>query len=795
MFSDFSGALAPPCTCTFHSRRAPVSPLRSFRLIALFAAIAGTLYCGDGGVTVPSEGLPSDITVLTGNGQTGVVGQPLSDSLAVRLTDSKDRPVQGQRIQFTVMTGGSAALLQPEITTTDADGTARAQWVLGGVAGEQRVEASVISRGSLTAEFTATAAAQVPDTVFAVEGQGQTGIVNGRLTDSLVVVVSDLFGNPLAGQTVTWRVPPGQGSVSSETTLTGDDGRAAVARILGPGAGAQSARASSGPLTGQVVVFTHTAISGHAVDLVKLSPDPQTAPAGSRLADSLVVQAQDANGNGVPGESITWLASAGGNAAPTFSTTDAEGKAFTYWRLSSAAGANTLTAAGFGTSIQYHATGISSDPDTLRALSPTGFTATAGQPVGPAQRPSVRVLDAQGNAVQGVTVTFTVTSGGGTIGDVNGSGTSVAIATDASGNATVTSWTLGPALGINSVSAAANHSGGGPLAGSPVSFMATAQAGAAATLVFRQQPGNAVAGTAITPAVTVVVEDQNGNPITSSAITVSLSFGNNPGSGTLSGTTSATPVNGVVTFSNLSVDRVGAGYTLVARAAGLTDVSSAQFDVTPGSANRLVFLNQPTGVVAGQTMVPPLQVVVQDAVGNTVTSSSDSITLSLNPASGGLGGTIATRAVNGVATFSQLTVGVAGNGYTISAFAPLAPLVSASTAAFDVAPGTPPVLHLVFTVQPSNTDRGKKFKPNVRVSIQDENNHVVASATNSITLALGNNPLGLATLNGTLTRAAERGVAEFDSVTVTGLTLFNNLTLVANSTGITSAESSPFDVR
>src|SRR5262249_38984168 len=162
---------------------------------------------------------------------------------------------------------------------------------------------------------------------FAVSGENQTGEVNQPLSDSLVVRVTDRFRNPLANQTVTWTVPQGQGSVSAHTTLTDLNGRAAVSRTLGPGAGSQTAQATATGLASEPVIFDHTAISGNAASLTRLSPDSQSAAAGDQLPDSLVVQARDADGNPVSGVVITWVASTGSTAAPTSSTTDAEGKA------------------------------------------------------------------------------------------------------------------------------------------------------------------------------------------------------------------------------------------------------------------------------------------------------------------------------------------------------------------------------------------------------------------------------------------------------------------------------------
>lgn len=71
-------------------------------------------------------------------------------------------------------------------------------------------------------------------------------------------------------------------------------------------------------------------------------------------------------------------------------------------------------------------------------------TATAGTNVGTA--PSVLVRDFAGNAVSGTAVTFTVTSGGGSV--TGGTAT-----TNASGIATVGSWTLGATPGANTITA------------------------------------------------------------------------------------------------------------------------------------------------------------------------------------------------------------------------------------------------------------------------------------------------------------------------------------------------------
>jgi len=73
----------------------------------------------------------------------------------------------------------------------------------------------------------------------------------------------------------------------------------------------------------------------------------------------------------------------------------------------------------------------------------------AGVGTGVANPPSVRVTDVSGNPVSGVAVTFAVTAGAGTISPTS------PMTTDATGIATLTSWTLGPSVGGNTVNASA----------------------------------------------------------------------------------------------------------------------------------------------------------------------------------------------------------------------------------------------------------------------------------------------------------------------------------------------------
>src|SRR5439155_16089058 len=125
------------------------------------------------------------------------------------------------------------------------------------------------------------------------------------------------------------------------------------------------------------------------------------------------------------------------------------------------------------------------------------------------------------------------------------------------------------------------------------------------------------------------------------------------------------------TFTTLSIDKVGTGYTLAASASGLTGATSTAFNVAAGTGAKLVFTVQPTNTGAGVAIAPAVKVTVQDASGNTITSATNSITLSIgiNPSTGTLSGTTTAAAVSGVATFSNLSLDQRGTGYTLVAAA------------------------------------------------------------------------------------------------------------------------------
>jgi hypothetical protein len=69
----------------------------------------------------------------------------------------------------------------------------------------------------------------------------------------------------------------------------------------------------------------------------------------------------------------------------------------------------------------------------------------------------------------------------------------------------------------------------------------------------------------------------------------------------------------VATFADLTIDKVGAGYTLTAASGALPGATSAVFDIAAGAAAVLVFTVEPSPAVAGAAIAPAIQVTARDA--------------------------------------------------------------------------------------------------------------------------------------------------------------------------------------
>ena len=467
--------------------------------------------CGGDNLVLPSEGEPAHITIVQGSPQSGRVGETLAESLVVEVTDGTDRLVPGATVVFQLTGGSTGTQLLPDTVTTGSNGRASSQVVLGTQVGATNGVAQVVvaaNRNPVQASFTVTALPASANGLSAVSGDNQTAPAGSALPAPLVAKVTDAFGNPVAGVTISW-APTGGGTLSAGTTQTGDDGQTSVQFALGPAAGPQSVTASAEGLAGSPLIFSLTATAGTASGISIVSGDGQTGAAGAPLTAALVVKVADGSGNPVTGATVTWTVTAGGgNPNPASGTTDANGQAATTWTLGAIPGTNTLAAAVAGVgSISFTATGVSGAPSGLAVQTQPSQTARIGTPFG--RQPVIQVRDGQGNDVaqSGVSVTAAVASGGGTLG-----GTTTRV-TDGQGRATFTDLQINGAGGPHTlIFAAAGYT-------SVNSNSIDVQKASTTTTITSDQPDPSAPNAAVTVAFTVT--SSAGTPTGTVQVTVS----------------------------------------------------------------------------------------------------------------------------------------------------------------------------------------------------------------------------------------------------------------------------------
>src|SRR5439155_1476238 len=184
------------------------------------------------------------------------------------------------------------------------------------------------------------------------------------------------------------------------------------------------------------------------------------------------------------------------------------------------------------------------------------------------------------------------------------------------------------------------------------------------------------------------------------------------------------------------------------------------------AGSQLVFTVLPTTTAAGAAITPAVQVTVQDGLGNTVTSFSGTVTVTLgaNPGPGTLAGHTTVAAVNGVATYANLTIDKAGVGYTLKATAP--PLPAAPSVAFDIRAGAPAKLAIV-TQPPASARSGEVFAQQPVIQLQDANGNPVSQAGVVVTASVASGS-PTATLVGSSATTNAAGRATFLGLAITG---------------------------
>ena len=477
-------------------------------------------------------GAAAALSIIAGDAQSAEAGTAVAVAPSVRVADAFGNDVAGADVTFAVASGGGS-VTGASVTTDEAGLAEVGSWTLGTVAGANTLTASVA--GLIDVTFTATGVAGAAAALQIAAGDGQSAVAGSDVAIPPEVTAVDVHGNGVAGVSVTFSVVTGGGSITSASGVTDVDGDLAVGSwTLGTTAGENRLRAVAAAIPDSVE-FVATGLTGTAERILRVARDSQTDPVAATLPTPYSVRVVDSNGNGVEGIPVSWSVTGGGGSITASSTTDADGIATNSRVLGTTVGAMTANGAVgglIGSPVVFTATAVAGAPAILAQVTGDGQSATVDTDVTVA--PEVSVTDQFGNAIEGEAVTFAVTGGGGTVAP------GAAVLTDASGQASVTSWTLGQTAGTGNNTLQATTASAG-VAGSPSTFTASATADAPAAITITSTASQTqITGLNVASPPTVLVEDQFGNPVPGETVDFTPSGSGSVGSGSVATNASGT---------------------------------------------------------------------------------------------------------------------------------------------------------------------------------------------------------------------------------------------------------------
>ncbi|HUK76841.1 MAG TPA: invasin domain 3-containing protein [Thermoleophilia bacterium] len=501
-------------------------------------------------------------------------------------------------------------------------------------------------------------------------GDAQTATTGTPVAVAPSVLVTDAWGHPVAGASVTFAVTAGGGSLTGATAVTNASGVATVGGwTLGTKAGANALTASAVGLSGSPVAFNASGVAGPAdPDASTLAATTTTVTADGASTTTITVTITDAHGNpvdaGLTAVNVTLLTGTGTIGSVT---DNGDGTYSAIVTAPTATGSGIFGATLNGIPVQSGGTSqaqvtVNYAPGPLDHFS---FGAISGaQTAGTPFAVAITAYDAFGNVKTDYAgpATLSASTGDGTVSPtsvdfVDGVATPDVVLTKADGSV---SLTISDGL-VTTIS------------GSPISVANAAADAVESTLT--PMTTSLTANGSATQILTVQVKDAYGNDLTTGGDTVTITQLSGTGTigavtdngdGTYSGTVTAPTATGNGVFvATLNGAPVMSG--------GATQVQ-ATVNYVPGPLAKFV-VSIASGQTAGVAFTGTNTVTAEDAYGNTVTAFDagiDHVTISVSPNNGtisglgSLGGNVLDRSLdftNGVADLAGQVVfgGTAGN--------------------------------------------------------------------------------------------------------------------------------------
>ncbi len=383
-----------------------------------------------------------------------------------------------------------------------------------------------------------------------------SSVVGSDLSTAPTFRVLAANGKAIRGVPVTVTVTSGGGTITNAPTKTRSGATSIGKWKLGPTAGEQRVSVTIVPFA--PIVFRVNATPAPASAMQKLTGDNSRGPALATLPVVITVKVSDAFGNGVPNSTVTWSVQAGGGslAAPTSVTNDEGIATAPEWTLGAQTSGTQRLRAAVGTFSQEFTASLQEAPASITLETPAPSSSASGTTL--SVTPTFAVRDANGNILNSVPFTVSVTAGGGSVTN--------APARTLVGPTPIGSWKLGNPLGAQTVSVS--------VAGIPSLFITTeAVIGPPTQVTVIEGAGQrAFAGTPLTEPIRVRVRDAGNHLVANAPVQWDVASGG----GSLSNVSTTTNSEGIATAPTWTLGRLGGPQSLIANAGGAAQSVSAE---------------------------------------------------------------------------------------------------------------------------------------------------------------------------------------------------------------------------
>jgi protocatechuate 3,4-dioxygenase beta subunit len=446
--------------------------------------------------------------------------------------------------------------------------------------------AVVAGSGSAAAAESPCPSSNPPNELVLAAGSGQTAQLGRPFPAPLSVQLANTDGCPLTGSLAGLDVDfdaPGSGAGG---IFAGSGSREAVVGTDAQGiatAPAFTANFTAGSYTvdahsdyGTVELYLTNTAAGVPTSIAATSGSAQDASVDSSYAQPLQARVTDANGNPVQGAAVSFAIVPGtSGAGATFlggqptATTDSNGVASSPPLLANAMpGRFTAVASVEGvTAVAAYSLDNHAAATTIGAVAPNRAQATVGTRF--RARLQAKVVDANGQPLEGAAVTFAIAGAGAGAGaSFLGIGAQATVLTDTNGIA------ISPPLTANTTAGQFTATATTTGAADPVSYALRAVAGPAATVTAGAASGESTPTRTRFPVpLAVTVADRYGNPVVGAVVAFAAPRHGASGSFTFRSRTSRlvhvrTNADGIAVAPRFTANRTAGGYIVTAAVHG-----------------------------------------------------------------------------------------------------------------------------------------------------------------------------------------------------------------------------------